>query len=163
MASGQTLLVFRAGDNEPPATAYATLDTRNGHSVLDFDTTTQEAAVFTGVLPRNYAGGGITAYLHWAATTATTGTVGWDVAFERIGNGLQDLDVDGFGTAQTVVAATVPATSGNVAITSVTITDGANLDSVAVGETFRLRVRRDTANDTAAGDAELLAVHLIET
>lgn len=163
MASGNTLLIFRPGDNEPPATNYATLDLRNGHPTLDFDTTTQETAIFTGILPRNYAGGGITIYAHWSATSATTGTVGWDVAFERIGNGSQNLDTDGFATAQTVTAATVPATSGLVAITNVAVTSGANIASIAVGEAFRLRVRRDVATDTATGDAELLAVELKET
>lgn len=163
MASGDTLLTFRAADNEPPATNYATLDTRNGHLVLDFDATTQETAIFTGVLPRHYGGGGITVYVHWAASTATTGTIGWDVAFERIGDGSQDLAADGFATAQTVTAATVPGTSGLVDITNVAVTDGANIDSVAVGEAFRLRIRRDVANDTATGDAEALAVELKET
>lgn len=163
MASGNTLCVFTPQNNEPPSSNYATLDTRNGHLVLDFDATTQEAAIFKGVLPRNYAGGGITVYLHWAATSATTGTIGWDVSFERIGDGSQDIDSDGFATAQTVTAATVPGTSGHVDITNVAVTNGANMDSLAVGEAFRLRVRRDVANDTASGDAELLAVELKET
>lgn len=148
---------------EPPSSNYATLDTRNGHPVLDFDTTTQETAIWTGVLPRHYAGGGITVYIHWAATSATSGTIGWDVSFERIGDGSQDIDSDGFATAQTVTAATVPGTSGNVDITNVAITDGANIDSIAVGEAFRIRVRRDVTNDTASGDAELVAVELKET
>jgi hypothetical protein len=163
MASGNTLVVFRPVDNEPPASNYATFDIRNGHPTLDFDDTVQEAAVFTSVLPRHYASGGITVYLHWAATSATTGTVGWDVAFERVGDGQQDIDADGFATAQTVTAATAPATSGNVKITNVAFPDGANIDSLAVGESFRLRVRRDVANDTAVGDAELVAVELKET
>lgn len=163
MATGNTLLIFRAQDNEPPSSNFATFDTRNLHPVLDFDDTTQETAIFTGILPRHYAGGGITAYLHWATTSATSGTGGWDVSFERIGNGSQDIDADGFATAQTVTAATVSGTSGNVSITNVAITDGANIDSIAVGETFRVRVRRDVANDTATGDLELLAVELKET
>ena len=163
MASGNTLVVFTPQQNEPPATDYATLDGRNGHLVLDFDDTTAEAAIFKAVLPRHYAGGGITVYVHWAATSATTGTGGWDVAFERIGSAQQDIDSDGFATAQTVTAATVPGTSGHVAITNVAVTDGANMDSIAAGEAFRLRVRRDVANDTAAGDLELLAVELKES
>lgn len=163
MASGATLCAFFPSDNEPPTTNYATLDTRNSHPVLDFDDTTQEAAIFTGVLPRNYAGGGITVYVHWAATSATTGTVGWDVSFERIGAGSQDIDSDGYASAQTVTAATVDATSGNVKITNVAISDGANIDSIAVGESFRVRIRRDVANDNAVGDAELVAVELKET
>jgi len=163
MATGNTLLVFTPLAYEPTATNYATLDTRNQHPVLDFDTTTQESAIWTSVLPRHYGGGGVTVYVHWAASTATTGTIGWDVAFERIGDGQQDLDADSFATAQVVTAATVPGTSGLVDITNVAVTNGANIDSIAVGEAFRLRVRRDVANDNAAGDAELVAVEIKET
>lgn len=163
MATGNTLCVFLPMGYEPTSTNFATLDTRNQHPVLDFDATTQEAAIWTGVLPRHYAGGGITAYVHWAATSAVTGTIGWDVSFERIGDAAQDIDADGFATAQTVTAATVPGTSGHVDITNVAITDGANIDSIAVGESFRVRVRRDVAGDSAAGDAELVAVELKET
>jgi hypothetical protein len=44
-------------------------------------------------------------------------------------------------------------------VQSVTCTAGAaGTDSVAAGNKFRLRVRRDVANDTAAGDAEIHAV-----
>lgn len=163
MATGQTLHVFTPLHNEPPTSNYATLDTRNGHPTLDFDTTTQEAAIFSGVLSRAYSGGGITVYAHFAATSATTGTIGWDVAFERVGAAQQDIDADGFATAKTITAVTVDATSGNVMIANVAFSNGAEIDSLAVGELFRLRVRRDVANDTAAGDAELVGVELKET
>ena len=164
MASGNTLVVFTPLHNEPPASAFATLDTRNGHVVLDFDGTTQEIAIFKDVMPRHYAGGGITVYVHASLSTAITGTLGWDVTFERVSDSQQDIDADGFATAQTITAATVPGTSGFVAILNVAITAGATgTDSVAVGEGFRLRVRRDVVNDTAAGDAELWAVELKET
>lgn len=163
MASGNTLSIFGPLSNEPPASNYATLDLRNGHPVLDFDATTQETAIFTGILPRHYNGGGITVYIHYAMTSATSGTCGWDVAFERIGSSQQDIDSDGFATAQTVTAVTVPGTSGNVDIVNVAISDGANIDSLTNGEAFRLRIRRDVANDTATGDAELLCVELKET
>ena len=163
MASGNTLLIFRPQDNEPPSSNFATLDLRNGHPTLDFDTTTQETAIFSAVMPRHYAGGGVTVYVHHAATSATSGTIGWDVAFERIGDSQQDIDSDGFATARTVTAATVPATSGHVDINSVAFTDGAQMDSVAVGELFRVRVRRDVSNDTATGDAELVAIEIKET
>ena len=164
MASGNTLAIFTPLQNEPPASNYATFDTRNGHPVLDFDDTTQEAAVFTGVMPRHYGAGGITVYVHWAATSATTGTVGWDVTFERVGDGSQDIDSDGFATAQTITAVTVPGTSGHVDITNVAITAGsAGTDDIAAGESYRLRIRRDVANDTATGDAELVGVELKET
>lgn len=164
MASGNTICILTPAANEPPSSNYATLDTRNGHLVLDFDAATDESAIFTTVLPRHYAGGGITVYIHWAATSATSGDVIWGVQFERIGEGQQDIDSDGFASAQTVTA-TAPGTSGNVDIASVAFTDGAQIDSIAVGEAFRLKVYRDAdaGGDTMSGDAELVAVCLKET
>ena len=162
MASGNTLVTLYPSGNEPPATDYATYDTRNAHPVLDFDTTTAESAVWSFVLPQHYAGGGITVYVGWSATSATTGTVGWTVEFERVGTAL-DVDADSFATAQTITAATVSGTSGILIVTNVAVTDGANMDSIAVGELCRIRIKRDVANDDAAGDAELHFVHLKET
>lgn len=164
MASGNTLLQFFPQDNEPPASAFATLDTRNGHPVLDFDAAADESTVFTGILPSHYAGGGLTVKLHVAFSSATTGSARFDVQIERIGDSQQDLDADGFAAAQSVTIA-APATSGHVEIASVAFTSGAQMDSLAVGEAFRLKVTRDQdhGDDDAAGDAELLAVEITET
>lgn len=164
MASGNTLAVFTARDNETPLSAYAQLDYRNGHWVLDFDASTEESAMFASVLSRSYAGGGITVYIHWAATSAVSGDVIWAVQFERIGEGQQDIDSDGFATAGTVTA-TAPGTSGHLDIASIAFTDGPSIDSLAVGEGFRLKVYRDAdaGGDTMAGDAELRFVELKET
>ena len=162
MASGDSLLIFRAQDHIQPASNPAIFQRRNGTPVLEFDDTTQWVAIFHGVLPRHYTGGGIRVYLHFSAKTAVTGTLGWDVAFERIGDSQQDLDSDGFASAQTVTAVTVPGTSGHVDIQSVDVTDGAQLDGLLAGEGFRLRVRRDVANDTAAGNGQLGFVELVE-
>lgn len=154
--------VFKPGNNEPPSTNYATLDTRNNHPVLDFDTTTQETAIFSDMISAGYGGGDITVAVTAALTSATSGTLGWDVTFERVGTA-QDIDSDGFATAQTITAATVPGTSGFLITLSVSITAGAaGTDSLAAGEAYRLRIRRDVANDTAAGDAELWAVVVTE-
>lgn len=149
-------------DNEPPASNYATLDTRNSHPVLDFDTTTQETAIFRGFLPADYASRGVTITLVVAATSATSGTIGFDVAFERIDASGLDIDADSFASATTVTATTVPGTSGQVLYLTVNVSDGANMDSLAAGEMFRLRIRRDVSNDTATGDAELLGVSMVE-
>ena len=157
------LIVFSPLHNEPPASNAATIDLRNQHPVLDFDTTTGEIAVFSSVMPRSYAGTtGVTVYVHWAASSATSGTVGWLVGFERIGTAL-DIDADSFAADNTITAVNVSGTSGTIVITNITFTDGADMDSVAVGEAFRLKVTRDVANDTAAGDAELVAVEIKET
>ena len=50
-----------------------------------------------------------------------------------------------------------------VDVVSISFTDGADMDSVAAGEAFRLKVTRDGVSDTAAGDAELMAVEIRET
>jgi len=164
MASGDTLLIFHPYNNEPPATNYATLDTRNQHPCLDFDAATNESAMFSAIMPQHYAGTtGVTVYLHYAMSSAEADTVDWDVAFELIGD--QDLDIDGdsFAAVNSVDDTTVPDTAGLVDIVSVAFTDGADMDSVAVGDSFRLKVTRDAVSDDAAGDAELYKVELRET
>lgn len=162
MASGDTIAMFEARQAIPPSSNYATPSTRNGHPTLLFDDTTSETTYFRGVVPRNYAGGNVVVYVHHSAVSATSGTGGWLIAFERIGDGSQDIDSDGFASDQTITAVTVPGTSGNVDILSVSVTAGAATDSIAAGELFRLKVARDTANDTATGDLELHAVELKE-
>lgn len=161
MATGDTLVVFTPLHNQPPAAAYATLDTRNAIPVLDFDAAAAEDAIFGGVLPRHYAGGGLTVTLHWTATSATTGNVKWNAQVERMNT---DLDADSFAAAQTTTT-TANGTSGIIATTAVTFTAGAQMDSLAVGEAFRLKVTRDGADagDTMAGDAELHRVEIRET
>lgn len=161
MASGNTLCTFGPQANQPPATNFATFDLRNGIPVLDFDASTDEDAIFGDVLPRHYAGGGLTVTIHWTATSATTGNVKWNAQVERMNT---DLDADSFAAAQTTTTAT-NGTSGIIATTAITFTDGAQMDSVAVGEAFRLKVTRDAndAGDTMTGDAELHRVEIKET
>jgi len=141
--------------NQPPASNYATLSTRNSEPVLQFDTTTQEGAVFGGNMPYDYGGGSIRVTIWSTLASAITGTLGWVVAFEAMS--AQDTDSDGFAADQTATAATVPGTSGVPMTHQVTFTQ-AQADGVAAGEAFRLRIRRDVATDTAAGDAELIRV-----
>ena len=163
MASGNTLAIFLPLANEPPSSNYATLDMNNVHPVLDFDATTNESAVFSGIMPRNYSGGGLTVYIHYAMTSANSGDIDWDVAFERIGDQQQNITSDSFATVQSVDNTTVPGTAGLVDIVSIAFTNGAQMDSIAVGEAFRLKITRDAASDTATGDAELVAIEIKET
>jgi hypothetical protein len=163
MASGDTLLVFTPMSYEPPSSNPATIDLRNQHPVLDFDPTTNESAVWSAVMPQHYDGGGVTVKIHYAMSSATSGDVDWDAAFERIGDQQQDIDSDSFAAVNSQDDTTVPGTSGLVDVVSITFEDGADMDSVAAGEAFRLKITRDAANDTAAGDAELVAVEIQET
>ena len=162
MASGNTLCAFFPHDNEPPSSNYATMSTRNGHPTLQFDDTTSWQAIFTAVMPQTYSNAtGITVYVT-ATAVATSGTMGWLLALERM-DSATDLDADSFATDQTVTASTVPATSGQPLTLSLAITKGANMDSVVAGDTFRLRVARDVSNDTAVGNTELMSVEIRET
>ncbi len=163
MASGDTLALFFPADNEPPSSNFATFDLRNAHPVLDFDGATNESAVFSHVMPQHYGGGGVTVYLHYSMATETSNDIDWDVAFERVGDQQLDVDADSFAAVNSVDNTTVPGTSGNVDVVNVAFTDGADMDSVAVGDLFRLKVTRDAASDTSTGDAELHAVEIRES
>ena len=120
-----------------------------------FDDAANESAVFAAVVPAGYTYRGLAVELHFSMAAATTGDVDWDVAFERIGDGRQDLDADGFAAAKSADDCAVPARCGNVAVASVELADGAEIDFLGPGDGFRLKVTRDAQSDTATGDAEL--------
>lgn len=166
MATTNVLAVFTPLSNEPPSASFATLDTRNGHIVLDFDGATDEDAVFSGVLPAHYAGGGLTIETFWAFTSATTGSLRVQTAIERIDASSLDIDADSFASFNSA-GGSAPATSGMVIKVTTTHTSGAEMDSLAAGEAFRLKIRRDadgtSGTDDITTDAELLAVHVKET
>lgn len=163
MAAGDTLLEFTALANEPPAASFATFDTRNSQPVIDYDDTAEENGIFSGVMPRNYAGGGVTFYIHWAATSAVAGTTVWQTALERLGT-VQDMDSDSFATGNNGTTLT-QGTAGLLNITNIAHTDGAQMDSIAVGEGFRVRLSREVADaqDSMVGDAELRFIEMKET
>jgi hypothetical protein len=165
MASGDTLLIFTPLHNEPPASNNATLDTRNSHPCLDFDASTDESAVFTAIMPRHYAGGGLTVYLHWAASSDNNNAhvCVWDAAFERDLDGVLDLDGDSFAAAQSS-SGNPDGTLGVMTQTTIAFTDGAQMDSIAAGEQFRLKITRDvSAPDDMTGDAEIFSIEIKET
>lgn len=158
----ETLARFTPACNEAPAANFATLDTRNGHPVLDFDADADESAIFSGIMPNDYRGTGVVVYIHYAMTSAETNTIDWDASFERIGDQQLDIDGDSFAAVNSVDDTTVPGTAGLVDIVAISFTDGADMDSVAAGEGFRLKITRDAVNDDATGDAELLYVEIKE-
>lgn len=163
MASGDLLAAFSPLNYEPPASLYALLSVRNQHPTLVFDSATQWTAVWTCPrMPTNYAGGNLVVAVLWSAVP-TTGNVGFGSTFERVLAGTLDIDADNWATEQIITATTVSGTSGISLLTTVTHTAGATgTSSVAAGDAFRLRIRRDVATDTAAGNAEVLAVSVKE-
>ncbi len=164
--TGNILAVFTPLSNEPPTADFATVDTRNKHVVLDFDGATDEEAVFSGVLPPHYSGGGLTIETFWAFTSATSGSLRVQTAIERIDASSLDIDADSFASFNSA-GGTAPGTSGQVIKVSVAHASGAEMDSLAAGEAFRLKIRRDadgtSGTDDITTDAELLAIMIKET
>lgn len=165
MASGDKLADWGVHSNEPPASSAATPDTRatTNTPVLDFDASTDEAAIFSGVL-YGYDSGGVTVDIMWTPSSASSGTCRWGVAFEKRAS--QDLTADGFATAVTG-AGTAQASSSGPVTTSIACADGSEMDSLADGGAFRLKVYRDadgtSGTDDMTGDAELIGVVVRET
>jgi hypothetical protein len=159
MASGDTLAIFHPYGNEPPASAYATLDHRNVRPVLDFDTGAKEAAIWSSVMPQHYAGGGIDVIIEFTAEGDTTNDADWDGSFEdRTGF---DLDGNGFAAVQQVIDVSVSGTDGIAVKATINFTN-AQIDGVTAGSGFRFKLERPTT-DTATGDLEVHSVELRET
>lgn len=175
MASGDTLCVFTAMDGVPGDADYATLDAiltasadepDNVIPVLDFDPgSTEEYIYFQGVMPRHYDGGGLTVTIGWSSD-ATTGNVIWSVAFKSVTDDADDLDTKTFAAENDSSADATATAAGEVAYTTITFTDGADMDSVAAGEYFWIELRRSSADasDTLnSNDAEFHFMEIRET
>ena len=155
----KTYAFFTPLDNQPPASNFATLDTRNSVALLDFDAATDEFAIFVGVMPEAAVlTSGLKIFIHWAATSATSGACRWGAQIDRLDG--QDIDNDDFDTAGTA-GTTTSGTSGVVNETEISVT---SLNSLAAGEPYRLRIYRDadgtSGTDDMTGDAELIAVEV---
>lgn len=164
MASGDTLLIFSPLQNEPPSSNPATLDLRNLRPCLDFDADTDESAVFTSIMPAHYDGGGVDVIIKWAASSDNNNAheCYWDAAFEDWS--ALDLDGDDFAAVQSANDSP-SATLGVITSTTISFTDGAQMDNVAAGDPFRLKITRDADNgsDDMTGDAEIFAIEIAET
>lgn len=148
---------------EPPATNFAQLGFVNGHPVLNFDTTTQWAAIWTFILPTNYTNAtGITVLITSILASAIAGTLGYLASIERM-DVATNLTADSFGPTTTLASAAVPGTVGLAMIHSVAITKGANMDNAVAGDTCRIKLARDVATDTAAGNSQMLSAEIRET
>lgn len=153
-------MVFTPYSAEFPASNFPQLTLVNRRPVLAFDATTQETCQWTSIAPQGLTGT-LTAVISYIMASATTGGVIFGVALEAITDGdATDLDAgDSFDTDNENGDLTVPGTAGHIDQISITLT---NADSLAAGDYFRLRLRRDPAdaNDDATGDCYVLSVEL---
>lgn len=162
MSVGDTLFTWPDPyEAQPPSTSFARLNVRNLHRVLDF--AVGEYVFFTGVLPRYYSGLGINVVLHWTAESATgTGgsNVRWQVSFEREGT---DIDANSFATTKTQTTAFSTLEPGIEVTSEIEFSDGAEIDNLAVGQRFRIKVERVAADSGDYDfDAQLTAVEIYE-
>lgn len=160
MASGD--IVGMISRIVPPTTAFPTPDVRVSASspveivsVHDFDDTTAEYLDLECVLT-GYGGGGLTINVPWTATSATSGAVVLRAAIRRL-NTSDDVDVAHTYDYNSASAVTAPATNGQPTSSTITFTDGADMDSLAAGEPFILRLGRNPsdAGDNMVGDCEV--------
>ena len=154
----KTYAVFTPIQYQPPATFFATPDTRTSIAVLDFDDSTGEDAIFVGIIPEGAnLGSGLKIRIKWTATSATSGNCIWTTAIMAL-NATTDIDADSFDSTATVTTA-APGTSGFTATSEITIT---TIDSLAAGESYRIKISRNagSVSDTMTGDAEVHAVEV---
>ncbi len=170
MASGDTLGIFTPEHNSSPTANPAlrkTITAATGvRQTLNFNDTTDETAILSSIMPRNYGGGGVKVVLYYAMAGANTSkSVIWDVAFERIADG------DAMGAGGSDFAAVQSVTdvadddADDIDPAEIPFTNGSQMDSVVAGDPFRLKITRDADNgsDDAVGDAQLLYVEIRET
>lgn len=167
MASGDTLFIFTVGHNDPPSTNYATEDviaaTEGIRRVLDFvgsGGSADEVAIFEGVWPSWYDGGGVTIKLHVSTDGTSTGEVQWEVSVETTGDG-EGAAGAGFGTP-TDITVTPSGTANVEEIVSGNVSH-VNCGSPATGETARFNIARDHDHATNTDDGQLHSVEVLET
>ena len=134
---------------------------RNGHECLFFDHAFNREGIIEGVLPPEYAGGGLTVTVVWAAATATSGTTGFEFQIKRIGDDTDDLDSAGSAAYNTTGSISPPAVSGELSYDDITFTHGADMDSLAAGEMFMGKIK--APNDSFSGGTQIIRLIIAET
>ena len=167
MASGDSLLILRAGNGVPTATSSAGLTSISGasvpaerYTVLSFDDTTPENWDFPFVMPQSYAGGGTTLRFITSVFSGT-GTYIMEAAWRRAGDDVEDLGTSHSYSFSSTSAISPPDVIDEVSYDDLIFTDGAAMDSVTAGDMCILRVRKN--GGTITGDTYLHMIELRET
>jgi hypothetical protein len=136
----------------------AQIDAGDGNWRALFDATTDEALVFYGILPTNYASTPVIKIIY-SMVSGTANEVEWEAAVQCTTPGdAEDIGTETFA-AVGVSAVTVPGTAGHTdTLVSVTPTD----DSCAANDLIYVYISTDAddgTNDDATGDRELVGVY----
>lgn len=155
LALGKTFATFRATDAYASTISGARTGVLNATKVLLFDAVADNSTNFIGIVPSGIClQSGIIAKVYWAAGN-NDGNVIWGASFEKCNTSILS---DSFSSVTSATTTTNP----SVFIPSVTNLNCTNIDGVAGGDLFRVRVMRDADNvgDTMTGDAALLMLEL---
>ena len=125
---------------------------------LDFDTSTDELAQFTVVMPKSWDEGTVTFRAYWTAASGS-GTVLWSYAG---GSFADSLALDTALGSEAVTAADTLLTALDVHVSAVSAACTI-ANSPAAGGLVIIRVRRDVSGDTLGVDAKLLGVQMFYT
>lgn len=132
----------------------------NDRPALAFDGVNVETCYWTDVAPQGIVVG-YSAIIYYLMASAIAGTVDFEVAVEAVTPG----DVQNLGSTTSFGAVnagqgTIPATNGYMSALTISL---ANIDDIAAGDYFRLRLERDAddaVGDTAIGDCYVLGMEI---
>ena len=125
---------------------------------LDFNTSTDELAQFTVVMPKSWNEGTVTFRAYWTAASGS-GTVLWSYAG---GSFADSLALDTALGSEAVTAADTLLTALDVHVSAVSAACTI-ANSPAAGGLVIIRVRRDVSGDNLGVDAKLLGVQMFYT
>lgn len=172
MASGDLLDTIYPTRANPPSTLYAPFGFALGGStpiesvlVCLFNPSTVWYQDFEIILPPNYAGGGLTFVVEFSSETDNNNAhqVVWGAALRRIDSA--ETFSSSHSYSYQSVTATIPNATDKTKTANITMTSGAQMDSLAAGERAILRIKRDATNgsDDCTGNARLHSIQVKET
>lgn len=126
--------------------------------VLLFDSSTDQTEYWLCWMPEDYGSGGMTWEVLWTFDGTSTNNFGAEIGIARLQDGTTDLDSANFAANNTASFAH-NGTAGVVNQDTITFTDGADMDSVAAGEFFLVRLVRNAAvGSDLPGDVEFIGM-----
>lgn len=125
---------------------------------LAYDSSANESAAWTFIVPR-YAAGNISVRLFWYADTASANDVVWGASLAAItpDTDTQDVETKSLATENTVTDTHLGTTGQRLHQCTIAVT---NLDSIAAGDFAWLKIKRLSAGNTLTGDALLIGAQV---
>lgn len=155
-----TLLYIPALNFALPTTSEAYFSTRNSIPIVVFDGTSSTSCLATVDMPTTYSGGECILTLHVVTESATSGNISFDVSIEKIGDRSLDLDSNNYSSTKKRYFNEI-FSSGLVYTIKVPFTFS-NMGSISAGETFSIKITRNTDNDNITTNVGLLGVEIGE-